>query len=505
MGRRSSKSSPTPGTAPSFDTAGVTIMPGVSLPEWAEPRGDSETPAGPELIADAAPMGMESPGQAPVPQADAPAPQPAWAAAAAAAAPASPLGEVATAPEPAFAMAGAALVGATAGAAASYGQPDPGYGPEPSRYPAAPAAGYGATAPTPPGHAASASAAAAPGYAPGSIPGYAPAADAGSGYAPAGPAPMGAAPAPPGPAPAGAAPAYGQGWAAAAPTASAAPVAPHAQASATSTITHPTPAAPESAGPGPMVDPSTGPAAPTAPSDAWGSPDRATLSPQHVALLSWWADMMAAGQFPLPGSAPGPSVSAPTTAPRTGRTRSSSLKVAAVSLVAVAALGTAAVLGPKFLASNEPAPVPVTEVTLPATVDGLVAITNPAVGAELQTLLGFGLRPAGVTVTGAYGTATEGPLALAAMASTTGVPAEAVGQIATWAEKTGATVAPSVAGAGATEGITCAAVEAIPEAQPGSFCVWSASGKRGQTYSVAASVEDALTLTNQVRTSVTGA
>ncbi len=171
----------------------------------------------------------------------------------------------------------------------------------------------------------------------------------------------------------------------------------------------------------------------------------------------------------------------------------------------MAAVGAAAVVAPKVLASDEPTVVPVTEVTMPATVGGLVAITDPAIGAELQTLLGFGLRPAGVTVTGAYGTTPDAPLAMAAMATTVGAPAEAVGQIATWTADNGATVAPSVAGTGANEGITCAAVEAIPDAQPGSFCVWTASGKRGQTYSVAMSVEDALALTNQLRSSITGA
>ena len=237
------------------------------------------------------------------------------------------------------------------------------------------------------------------------------------------------------------------------------------------------------------------------PSSGWKSPERPELSPEHVALLSWWADMIAAGQFPAP---PGTASPAAPVADKSDR-RSFPLKAAAVSLVAIAAVGTAAVLGPKILSSDDPIVVPATEVTLPATVGALVAITDPAVGAELETLLGFGLRPAGVTVTNAYGSAAMGPLGLAAMATTMGAPAEAVGQIATWAERTGATVAPSVAGTGTNEGITCAAVEAIPEAQPGSFCVWSAAGKRGQTYAVAMSVEDAQALTNQLRTSVTSA
>ncbi|HYN57057.1 MAG TPA: hypothetical protein VES03_07650 [Motilibacterales bacterium] len=211
--------------------------------------------------------------------------------------------------------------------------------------------------------------------------------------------------------------------------------------------------------------------------------------------------MIAAGQVPAPAGTVMPEAGAAQKPDR----RSFPLKAVAVSLVAIAAVGTAAILGPKILASDEPVIVSVPEVSMPATVGGLVAITGPEVGAELETLLGFGLRPAGITVTNAYGPAAVGPLAMAAMATTVGAPAEAVGQIAAWAERTEATVAPSVAGTGANEGITCAAVETLPEGQPGSFCVWSAGGKRGQTYAVAMSVEDAQALTSQLRTSIAGA
>jgi hypothetical protein len=238
-----------------------------------------------------------------------------------------------------------------------------------------------------------------------------------------------------------------------------------------------------------------------APSNEWKSAERPELTPEHVALLSWWADMIAAGQFPAPPGAAATEESTPVSRPR----RSFPIKAAVVGLVAVAAVGAAAVVGPKVMASSEPVVAPATEVSLPAAVGSLVAMTDPAVGSELETLLGFGLRPAGVTVTNAYGTAAVGPLAMAAMATTMGAPAEAVGQIATWAARTGATVAPSVAGTGADEGVTCAAVEAIPDAQPGSFCVWTATGTRGQTYVVGTSVEEAQALTSQLRTAVTGA
>jgi hypothetical protein len=59
MGLRSSKSSPVPGAVPSFDTVGVTILPGVALPEWAEPREDPEAMSAPELIADAGPVNQD--------------------------------------------------------------------------------------------------------------------------------------------------------------------------------------------------------------------------------------------------------------------------------------------------------------------------------------------------------------------------------------------------------------------------------------------------------------
>lgn len=508
MGRRSTKSSPAKGAALPFDTVGVTILPGVSLPEWAEPHDQPLTAPGPELIADAEPLGQEAAVDAVIAGQAAP---PDWAAAV----PAMPDAAVAAqehgplsamAPEPAYAMAGAAMAGAvTAGAAygtpSGYGQPAGGYAPEPSRYPAAPAASL--AAPTLPASAAPAAAAGqAPVYPPAApTPEYAQgwttpppaAASPANGAAPALTAfgaPAHAAPAGPADHPA---------------TGGVATAAAYAQATATDTRTFPSPAAPaDSMPPDSAVAAPTDSPAPSTPSEAWGSPDRTSLSPQHVALLSWWADMMAAGQFPAPTAAVGPDGTAPSAASSGSRKRSFPFKAAALGLVAVAAVGTAAVVGPRVMASDEPVAATPTTLSMPAAAGDLVALTDPSVGAELQTLLGFGLRPTGVTVTGAYGTAAGNPLVMAAMATTMGAPAEAVGQIATWAERTGATVSPSVAGTGANEGITCAAVESIPEAQPGSFCVWTASGERGQTYSVEASVEDAQMLTNQFRTAVSG-
>jgi hypothetical protein len=394
MGRRSEKSSPATGTALPVDTVGMTILPGRSMPVWAEPAAEASRLPAPELIADAPEPAVAAFAGAQVPAQE-------WASAAESGR--APVDQAATSMEPAFAMAGATQVGAPPAAEpAVYGNPSHAYPQEPARYPAAPAAGLATTA-TPSTH----------------------------------------------------------------------------------------------------VDQNTPMTAPVpeAPSTEWKSPARPELSPEHVALLSWWADMIAAGQFPAPPGTLTTEVTAPAKQPR----RAFPVKAAALGLVAVAAIGAAAVVGPKVMAADEPVVVPATDISLPAAVGGLVAITDPAIGTQLEPLLGFGLRPAGVTVTGAYGTTAENPLALAAMATTMGAPAEAVGQIATWAERTGATVTPSVAGIGADEGITCAEVVAVPQAQPGSFCVWTASGRRGQTYSVGISVEDALTLTNELRSRVTGA
>ena len=127
MGRRSTKSSPATGAALPFDTVGVTILPGVSLPEWAEPPAEPLMASGPELIADAGPM---SPDMAVEAAPEAPtAPE----RAAASAPPQVPAQGAAPAPqhapEPAFAMAGAAMVGAgavgTVEAPTAYGSPPP--------------------------------------------------------------------------------------------------------------------------------------------------------------------------------------------------------------------------------------------------------------------------------------------------------------------------------------------------------------------------------------------
>ncbi len=384
MGRRSTKSSPTTGAALPFDTVGMTILPGRSLPEWAEPAAaEPEFPA-PELIADAPVAAVdEAVTQAAEPQAPSQVPEE-WAALAATP-PATPT-HVASAPEPAFAMAGAGLVGAgmagapAAAVPAGYGHLDQGYPPEPSRYPAAPAAGLAAMAPA---------SAAAPGSGLrlngrscvraglAGIPVDRELATSGRRWPPTGH--------PHCPLRVHRSLRQRAGRQRLPPT-------PRRRTRAPS----PSPAAAHAAAP--TAPPET--PAPEAPSSEWKSPERAELSPEHVALLSWWADMIAAGQFPAPAGTPATEASAPEKKPR----RSFPVKAAALGLIAVVAIGAAAVVGPKVMASSDPVVVPATELSLPATVGDLVAITDPAVGTELETLLGFGLRPAGVTVTNAYGT-----------------------------------------------------------------------------------------------------
>jgi hypothetical protein len=209
MGRRSTKSSPATGAALPFDTVGMTILPGRSMPVWAEPAAEASRLPAPELIADAPEPAVAAFAGAQVPAQE-------WASAAESGR--APVDQAATSMEPAFAMAGATQVGAPPAAEpAVYGNPSHAYPQEPARYPAAPAAGLATTA-TPSTH----------------------------------------------------------------------------------------------------VDQNTPMTAPVpeAPSTEWKSPARPELSPEHVALLSWWADMIAAGQFPAPPGTLTTEVTAPAKQPR---------------------------------------------------------------------------------------------------------------------------------------------------------------------------------------------
>ena len=72
--------------------------------------------------------------------------------------------------------------------------------------------------------------------------------------------------------------------------------------------------------------------------------------------------------------------------------------------------------------TEEPAPVPPSNLTMPASVGDLVAVSSPDVSAQLQSMLGMGLRPAGITTSAGYGTDPASPVVLAGLATTT--PAE---------------------------------------------------------------------------------
>jgi hypothetical protein len=178
--------------------------------------------------------------------------------------------------------------------------------------------------------------------------------------------------------------------------------------------------------------------------------------------------------------------------------------VVALSLAVVAIGGLALIGGQKALsaAAADPTPVPTTELTMPATVGDLVAVTGPEVGSQLVPVLGFGLRPAGITVTGAYATDPAGPLVLAAMATTVAATADAAGQLTDWAQRTGATVSEPVTGSGATAGVTCAEVTENPSGPTGSVCVWTATGMRGETYVVGSSTDTALQATADLRSAM---
>ena len=484
MGRRSSKAARTAGASPSYDTVGMNILPGVSMPEWAEVPAAAESgvveASTPEDVEDVA-AAYAAP--------DAPA---------AHAAPEVPAAAPEAAPERAYAMAGAmagaaAMAGAPAmagppPAGGAYGPPDHGYA-EPSRYPAAPAAGLGAPAA---GLGAPAAGLGAPAAglgapAPAQMSTYA---DPGYAAAPA---------APPTPDHLGsAAPSAAQDMSGGMPgsTQTLAPPAPGGTHMAPGQPLAPPPARPGE--PQQASSPQMSAEAPL-PTDAWRSNDRPQLSPEHVALLSWWADMIAAGQFPPPPGADGPNVAPPAPAKRAFPRRA-----AAIAVAVLAAVGLAVAVGPKVLGGSEPAVVvPATDVVLPASVGSLVLITDPQVGDGMRPLLGFGVRPAGITVTGAYGVDPAGPLAVAALATTIGAPADDAGQISAWSQRTGSTVGEPLIGSGESQGVTCVTASEAPSVPAGSFCVWTGTGMRGQTYSVAMSAEDAAALTTELRATTT--
>lgn len=254
----------------------------------------------------------------------------------------------------------------------------------------------------------------------------------------------------------------------------------------------------------PMVDtPTAGAAnaspAPTMPSAEWVADGRPQLSPEHVALLTWWAQMIESGQIPAP---PG-SDEAPTGNVEPPRRRFPK-RAAAIAVVLVAVVALAAALVPRMLAGGEDsAGLPATDVSLPATVGELTAITEPGIGDELEPILNFGLRPAGVTVTAAYGPETAGPLTFAALGTSVAAPADARGLITAWAERTGATMGEPVVGDGPTLGVTCASATASPSVPDGTFCVWASTTARGEAFGIDMSTDQAAGLTAELRDTTT--
>ncbi|MGB7983316.1 MAG: hypothetical protein WCF36_21245 [Candidatus Nanopelagicales bacterium] len=280
---------------------------------------------------------------------------------------------------------------------------------------------------------------------------------------------------------------------------------------------------PPSEAPPAQVDPISAPpeyvaagdgTAPTAtPSQIWTSSGRPELSAEHVALLKWWADMIAAGQFPgAPAGHSAQDEAARDEAPQDvtagavegadpGRRRR---RAVALGIGAVVLAGLAAVTAPRFLGGDQ---TPSSEAigastTMPAAVGDLVPVTDPQVGDSMQPLLGLGLRPTGVTVTGAYGADPGGPLELAAMATSTTTAADAAAQIEAWTARTGATVGEPATGSGRAEGITCAPVKKAKGTAAGAFCVWTAGALRGQSYAIGAEAAAAQELTADLRAAI---
>jgi hypothetical protein len=249
------------------------------------------------------------------------------------------------------------------------------------------------------------------------------------------------------------------------------------------------------------------------PSQEWGSPDRPELSPEHVALLTWWADMIASGQFPAPtepvGGAGGSDAPAgpntPAKAPRTPRSGPSRGVYVGIGLAVVAAAGLAVAFGPSVaesLLGDDPAPAPAPQLQMPASVGDLVSQTGQSADAQLQTLIGLGLRPTGTTVTAAYGTDPASPVVLGAMATLIPSAQDEAQRLATWASQAGLEVGEVVPGSAQTAGIACASTGGTDAAPAGSICAWSSASASGRSYVVAADTAAALERTAELRSAM---
>jgi hypothetical protein len=258
------------------------------------------------------------------------------------------------------------------------------------------------------------------------------------------------------------------------------------------------------------------------------------LSAEQVAMLEWLAQRMVSGDLdphstpsaapvlaapvpvPVPGNDPAawaqaepmlllepPSDDPAPRARARGPRRGKRLVVLAGSgLVLLGAVGFA---GPRLLDTftESPEPVPATNLTMPGDVADLVAVASPGVSDQLQEMLGMGLRPAGVTVTAGFASKPDGPVTLAALASTAPTGSDRTEQISQWAQRLDAKVKGVVDGGAGAGGVSCAPVSKLPDAEPGSVCAFSGSNKRGLTYVVGKTPEEALKLTAEVRDSLT--
>lgn len=266
--------------------------------------------------------------------------------------------------------------------------------------------------------------------------------------------------------------------------------------------------------------------------ESWGDPalPMPDLAPDQLALVQQLAAILARGEDPATvvsaalsgaaGSTPGAPASVPgvlpglipDVSPGAGAQASSDGPprrrrgplLAAGAVVLVAGTGAAmALVGIPMLRGNDTqqaAAAPT--LRMPSAVGDLVVVTDPQVGDALTPLIGFGLRPHGATVTAGYGPTATGALTLAAMATTMPSPSGADAQLTSWSTRTKTALGKPVAGEGPTAGVTCAATEP-GSPTPGSYCVWTGAGLRGQAFVTDATADAALTTASELRNALT--
>ncbi len=267
--------------------------------------------------------------------------------------------------------------------------------------------------------------------------------------------------------------------------------------------------------------------------ESWGDPARPMpdLAPDQLALVQQLAAILARGDDPATvvsaalsgaaGSDPGAPASVPGVLPglipdpspgaagarATGdgpprRRRGPLLAAGAVVLVAGTGAAMALVGIPMLRGDDTQQAAAAPTLRMPSAVGDLVVVTDPQVGDALTPLIGFGLRPHGATVTAGYGPTATGALTLAAMATTMPSPSGPDAQLTSWSTRTRTALGKPVAGQGPTAGVTCAATEA-GSPTPGSYCVWTGAGLRGQAFVTDATAEAALTTASELRNALT--